>query len=504
MRRSVLAVATLGLLALPVMAQENVPPQFLNITRTDGWLESSWVVQVPSGNSDYFNTRYDSVPVYPPITELAIAGVSVGSAAFWWDTSYPLVGLFDANLTLDPSGNTPDLNSGISAGPVIGGCNWGAFNYVFGSFGGNVVPASEPQHVVCQLPPDDPGMLRIGGVARAPSESVSGWTMDGYRTPANSWDVDFGLNVVADAISELQGLPGGCNSYLHFYLSRTDESGDFRRVEMCAAEVFLGVVYHTSCSGALWQLWESFLGVPVRRLSQTLFTLPSGGGGYLRAGDFWPAGFGGLTLNFAAIGGVPGVQGSVHVSNEVTLQTLPDAPGNWGVRDDGTIETGWVVSAPSQTSDYFSNWFNCMVMPPITTVTDFKLAVMDFGTTATAFPTSGVFTANTTLDPSGWTPDLSNGFAVAPFTFVPMTFSTTSGRYVTRDFADFPYSTFGTDDVHGVIQFPPGDTGLVAVGGDVTPKPTIRWASTWTSDGYRTRARRCDTEVGWGLRLGSF
>ncbi|MEW6742468.1 MAG: hypothetical protein AB1486_06895, partial [Planctomycetota bacterium] len=91
-----------------------------------------------------------------------------------------------------------------------------------------------------------------------------------------------------------------------------------------------------------------------------------------------------------------------------------------------------------------------------------------------------------------------------PFTFVPLTFATTSGMYVTNDFGDIPYATFGTDDVHGVIQFPPGDSGWLGVGGDTTPTLAVVWGSTWTLNGYTTAANRFDAIAGWGIRLGSY
>ncbi|MEW6741799.1 MAG: hypothetical protein AB1486_03485 [Planctomycetota bacterium] len=502
MRKMALALALLGLLAMPTMAQpQNVPPQHLSITRTDGWLESGWVVSVPSGSSDHFNVRYDGLANRPLI------GVAVGSADFGSGTSYPKAGFCEPNLALDPSGNTPDLFKGVSVGPIAGGGVPGggglpAFNYVYGSFGSGWVTFHEdPVHVLCQFPPGDSGTLAIGADENPPCESFSGWTLDNYQTPSIRENVDWGLNAVVWAIRELQEQPDPPNSYLHFYLSWNDETGDFRYIWTAAAGVFVGTVYQTSLAGSLWQLWQSFLGVPIKRLSPTLFTFPSGGGGYLRAGDFWPVGFGGLTFNFVAVGGKPGVPGSLHVSNEVTLQTLPDAPCTWGRKDDGSIESGWVVSVPSGSSDYFSNWFNCMVVPPITTVTDFKLSVMDFGTTATSYPSSGVHVANTAIDPSGWTPDLSFGWAVAPFTFVPFTFATTSGMYVQRDFADIPYVSFGTDNVHGVIRFPPGDSGWLGVGADTNSGGP--WGSSWTFNGYSTPANRFDTKVGWGLRLGA-
>ncbi|MEW6744714.1 MAG: hypothetical protein AB1486_18330 [Planctomycetota bacterium] len=484
----VMAIPVVFLSSISLAVAQNVPPQYLNVTNTDGSLESAWVESHP-GPSDYWNSRFDGLSGRP------IAGVAAGSADLGVDWVYPRAGLYDANWTLDPTGNTPDLSSGFTAGPVPGGDV--VFNYVFGSFGGSVVPVLEPQHVVCQSPPD--GLMGIGNDDDT-TTVFAGWTNNGYTPPAHG-RYNWGLNPVVDAIAELKALPGGCHSYLHQYLSWTDETGDFTSLTRRLGQ-FYGLLYHTSCLGARWQVWLSSLGTPITKLTGKLFAIPSGGGGYLRAGDFLPCGFGGFTYSFVGVGGVPGVQGTVHISNEVTLILLPDPVSPWGIKDDGSIETGWVVSIPSGSSDYFSNWFYCCQTPFY--VTDFWVAVLDFGTTATSFPMSGVFAANHTLDPSGWTPDLSQGWGVQPFTFVPLTFATTSGMYVTNDFPDIPYATFGTDDVHGVIQFPPGDSGWLGVGGDTTLTPAVCWGSTWTINGYTTPANRFDGTAGWGIRLGSY
>ncbi|MEW6746646.1 MAG: hypothetical protein AB1486_28225, partial [Planctomycetota bacterium] len=413
-------------------------------------------------------------------------------------TSYPRTGLFDANITLDATGNTPDLATGTSAGALPGGGV--VYNYVYGSFGGNYTPASEPNHVATQFPPGDSATLAIANDDTS-TTLFSGWTQDGYTTPAYG-GYNFGLNAIVNRIAELQAAPAPAayDGGLSQYLESSDERGDFTTVTVGTGN-FYGLIYNNATSGVLWQLWLSFLGAPFKKLSPTLFTFPSGGGAYLRAGDFWPYGFGGFTFNFVAVSGKPGVLGSVAVSNEVTLITLPDVGCNWGIADDGVVESGWVVSIPSGSSDYFSNYFNCGFTPPVDYVTNYLLSVLDFGTTATSYPSSGVHVANTTIDPSGWTPDLSFGWAVAPYTFVPLTFATTSGMYVARDFVDIPYATFGTDDVHGVIQFPPGDSGWLGIGGDTTPSPNVNWASTWTLNGYTTAANRFDTIAGWGLRM---
>ncbi|MEW6744716.1 MAG: hypothetical protein AB1486_18340, partial [Planctomycetota bacterium] len=214
MRMVLLVSVAVALEAVPALAQD-VPPQYLNVTNTDGSLESSWAFTWPSAGPDCVNSRYDGLSGRP------IAGVALGSVGFSSDVSYPMAGLFEANWVLDPTGNTPDLSSGTSAGPVNGGN--AIFNYVFGSFAGNVVIGSEPQHVVCEIV--DRGWSLTVGIDDDTSTLFSGWTNDGYATRAYG-GFNFGLNAVGDAIAELKALPGGCHSYLHQYLSWTDETGD--------------------------------------------------------------------------------------------------------------------------------------------------------------------------------------------------------------------------------------------------------------------------------------
>ncbi|MEW6745631.1 MAG: hypothetical protein AB1486_23010 [Planctomycetota bacterium] len=478
-------------LTLSATAQD-VPPQHLNVTNTDGACESYWVVSFPSGSADFFNSRYDGLQGRP------IAGVSTATADFGSGTSYPRTGLFPSNFSLDPTGNTPDLTSGCSADALPGGGM--VYNYVYGAFSSHCVPYGEPNHVATQFPPGDSATLAIANDDTS-TTLFSGWTQDGYSTPAYG-GYNFGLNAVVDRVAELQGA-GPFEGGLVQYLYASDERGDFLTATVATGD-FYGLLYDNATSGVLWQIWLSFLGAPFKRVSPTLFTFPSGGGSYLRAGDPWPYGFGGFTFYFVAVSGMPGVPGSVRVSNEVMLVTLADAPCNWGIKDDGTFESGWVVSIPTGPSDFFSNYFNCGFTPPVNNVTDFKVAVADFGSSYTAYPLSGVFIANATLDPSGWTPDLSHGWGVQPFTFPHGGGGTTTSGFCTNDInPDIPYSTFGTDDVHGVIQLPPGDSGWLGILGDTTPTPTVTWGSTSTNDGYRTPANRFDAIAGWGLRLGS-
>jgi hypothetical protein len=282
-----------------------------------------------------------------------------------------------------------------------------------------------------------------------------------------------------------------------------DYTGDFTTVTIGAGDDY-GVGFFAGASGTLWMFFLSFLGLPVKATTGALPTIPDGTGhGFLRGGTPWPLGFGGFTFNFVAVSGQPGVPGTVGVSNEITIITTPDPGCNWGIRDDGLYEAGYVVSIPSGSSDYFNVNYNCLTSPGVSNILDMKVAVMDFGSTASAYPTTGVFDTNYTVDPSGLTPDLSIGYQVAPFTYPPGTFASTSGLMITRTFATpIAYGVFPTDDIHSVIQFPPGDSGLLGVGGD-TVNTNPDWYNAWTLDGYTTPGNDFSGTAGFGLRLGS-
>ncbi|MEW6746926.1 MAG: hypothetical protein AB1486_29670 [Planctomycetota bacterium] len=482
--RAFALVLSVSVLTGTVLWAGDDPVSTENVSLTDGTLEEGWVVSVPSGSFDFVNARHDGLSGRP------VMGISVGVADFGGGASYPLVGLYDANLALDPTGDTPDFASGISAGPLPGG---GAYlDYAYVSLGGPYYPVSEPQHVVVQLPPGDPGTLGIGLDRTGPLGGFSGWTSDGYVTLSSRLDMDLGLNVNVDVITELQGQG---EALLRTHPVAGDETGDYVTVTTYTGDD-VGFAFFGPAPGMLWML---FMWSPPRRITAGLPTLSDGQGSYARVGTVWPPGMGGYTFTFYGCAGVPGVIGSLVLMNDVTISTLPDPPTDWGVCDDGTYEEGWTVHLPSGPSDFFSVNFRNPYGKTPNMINDMRLAVMDFGTTVTAYPLSGVFPANYSVDPSGNTPDLSSPYEAAPFTFPPGIMSTTSGQLVVRTLAaPIPYGTVLTDDVHGVIQFPPGDKEWLTVGAD---RDSLPCASHWSDDAFTTPAHFF-REANWGIRLG--
>jgi hypothetical protein len=188
-------------------------------------------------------------------------------------------------------------------------------------------------------------------------------------------------------------------------------------------------------------------------------------------------------------------QASLAVAGNVGDSTI------WVTDLKGAIDSGWVVSFPTGSSDFFSVAHN--VVPGLGNsedvvdglpVTGIALSVNDFGSTST-FPMVGVFYSNFVLDPSGMTPDLQQPISTVtnPVTGTPPLFA-----FVPIDLPEVAIAP-GTSIVNAVVQEPPGDSGLLSIGGDDTDHASGN--STWSQDGYATPAI-VFTFIDWGLNPG--
>jgi hypothetical protein len=511
MRKSLFAAAAFAFLAIPAFAQRC--DQYN--TQDDGSAEGGWVVAIPAGSSDYFNVKYPISSKTPAGT--LICGMSICVADFGASVSYPVVGKYNSNLGLDPSGCTPDLGSPLASvnNPAILGPPLFTWRCV------DLIPFRTPvtpMHAVVQFPPGDPGLLGVcgdsdlnaNGGGECPGTPVvhdtSGFTQDGYATPSIQFaGATWGLGCKVDCCDTVQRTGG---PVLRFFTDPGGMCGDYCTVTRRAGD-FTGLAFW----GRLWRVnpplcdtWLIFLslfGVPLFPVGPALPSLACDSCNdadnvrddccSIRIGATLPTGVGGFTFNFVAFAACNGVAGTVGMTNEVTLKTLPDPNIQWGQYDDGSYETGWVVSIPSGSSDYFNvNFGSC----PGITISSLDMAVMDFGTSATAYPRAGVSRENLVVDASGNTPDLGATYRDFPATFPAFTFVTTSGALLNYPFAPFSPTTANT---HQFVQFPPGDPGLLGIGGD-TNSAFISGLSGWSLDGYSTPANLVGY-ANWGMRL---
>ncbi|MFO0982379.1 MAG: hypothetical protein U1E76_11690 [Planctomycetota bacterium] len=472
-----------------------------------GLIDSGWIVSAPAGSEDYFDQTYmlaagiDNSEDGVLASGLAICGTAVSVADFGSGRTYPRVGVFLSNLAVDSTGETPDLANAVAeaASPPLGQPE--LYHFVAFDLGKGTIPGGVTRvHAVAQLPPGDPGLLGIGADSHSSGTTggYAGFTTDGYQTPSQDVSfLDFGLNPGQDnstttsckpadrlphgrlrGSSWRQGVGEGDKLTLHLRAgARLDlaffgtRAGDRLRIyantQPCAPAVPVGPVLTASGD-------------------------PDGDGSYLRIHATWPSGIGGTTVRFSAVwGNAACAAAGAGFTNCITIIAEQDLP--FGACDDGTIESAWVVQIPSGPSDYFNNHFgDGRGVPGVVGLT---IAVLDFGAYLPLYPSAGVSNANLALDASGFTPDLAAPLAlVAPFTFPPGTIASTSAQYI-RHAISVAGSSLGTH-VHAWVQFPPGDSGLLAVGADTTSSVDC---SFFSLDGYATPALA--TPPNWGLRL---
>lgn len=518
MRKILFVLALFGLLVMPAFAGGNSPVTTQNLAPHDGSAEGAWVVSFPTGTFDYFNIRMDHASVEPlSIAGKPYQGMSVCEKDNAQLFNYDLVGLFAANLGLDPAGNTPNLGSGVSAVPAgLAQGIWGDFNYTSLGAGATLTVGADPQHLVVKLPTGDNGSLGVGADSTnlAGPNHFSGWTSNGYSTTANDITTVGGpwcMSLNVDANADLAPGPAG---RLLLTPRSSDEVGDYYQTTTQYTKEF-GIAFFHSHVGALFWIWISFAGLPVLPVGGILPTFPTGpapaNGGFFRLGlPSWPYGFGNSSINLVALSGVLGLKGSAHVSAEVTLNILPDPAVNpWGIRDDGAYETSWVVSATNGTADWFNVNFNDPLALLPTNIIDFKVAIANgvpgvSGSPSGAWPATGVYPANKVLDASGNTPDLGNPYEQASMLMSTNTVQYTAGVADVRTFgAAIPYATVTDNNVHGALWHAPGefDPPRAGVMAD-SSSSFITGASGWTQNAYTTPANLF-TLANWSIRLGS-
>jgi hypothetical protein len=448
---------------------------------------------------------------------LPITGIAVSVADFGSGRTYAVVGLYNPNLVLDSSGNTPDLSNPLTYAVSPPLTPPPLFDYVTYDLPDATIPAGSTKiHSVVELPPGDSGLLTVGGDSNTThlGLATSGFTTDGYATPAIMMSfIDIGLNPGQDNSTTVSCKAEEREPHGRLRVSNPTQligSGDRLSLTIRAGDP-IQLAFFGPQIGDMARLYCTLAPtnpvipreadrnlapcIPAVHLGPVLTTTPDpdGSGSYLRVDATWPAGYGGRAFQFRAAWGNPACSNpGVGFTNCVTVIAKPDP--EFGICDDGTVETGWVVQIPSGSSDYFNNSFGAP-FGKVNGVVGLTISVLDFGTSAAGYPTSGVSNANLVVDPSGNTPDIGNPLAaVSPFTFPPGSFETTSPSYTSHG-VSIPGGSLSAH-VHGWVQFPPGDPGLLGVGGDTTQN---NGCSFFSLDGYSSPA--ISFFVNWGIRI---
>lgn len=493
MRKALLSFAAMALAAAGASAQSENSTIWSNQAVA---IDSGWVVIFPTGSSDYFSQAFAAVATLnvedgTVSKSMPIRGVGVASSDFGTTQTYPTVGVFRPNVSLDPGGNTPDLSLPIATSTETY-VTAPLFTYQdYDTTAQASIPLSDATTLsVAQLPPGDPGLLGVGADSNA-APGTSGFTQDGFATPSVTLTfLDFGM-----AIGQDNSATSSCKP------ADRAPSGRLRTQKLTAAGIMngdhlttvvtggdtLNLAFFGTKSGDKFRLYFNTAPcTPAIAIGPVLGTANDGDGDgtFLRINATFPSGFGGQTFRFSAVWGngaclAPGA----GFTNCVTVITTADA--QYGIIDDCTMESGWVVNIPALSSDYFNNSFGAKPSG-VNGVTALTISVFDFVTATPAYPTSGVSTANTTVDASGNTPHVTGGgvlATVSPFTFTSGTFATTCSQFVSHAVSVSGGAMTGPS-IHGWVQFPPGDPGLAGVGADTSSGTTGK--SFFSLDAYTT------------------
>jgi len=188
MRKALLSFAAFALAAAGASAQDSTIWSCV----VPGVPDGGWVVQFPTGSSDYFNNDFGPVP----LTVNNVLGIGVSVLDFVTAVpAYPQVGLSDANLAIDPTGHTPDL-SGPGLLSVIAPFTFpsGSFETTYIRYTSQTCPLPVPTssfvshaHGWVQFPQGDSGLLGVGGDSSSGPYYSTFYTLDGYSSPAISF-----------------------------------------------------------------------------------------------------------------------------------------------------------------------------------------------------------------------------------------------------------------------------------------------------------------------------
>lgn len=534
MRKALFGLATLALVATTASAQVENASIWSHQIGNDAAIDGGWVVSIPALTSDSFSAAYNVTAGVGDNNDrqfingnMNVNGVGLSVADFGTTQTFTQVGVFRPNLALDPSGLTPNLSVPIatSTTTVTTGTPLFTFQFFPTTTDGDIPTGDTTAVASVQFPVGDPGLLGIGADSTASGTGNCGFTQDNYATPTIIASfIDMGINIGQDntnttsckqADRKLHGrlraqtigsAGGGTSVTQGDKLACTVAAGDTLNLGFFGTKpgasdkisfrfYFAGVGPVPPCS-------------PSTALGPVLPAISDGDadnrGVFFRVNAPFPSGFAGNTFKFAAVWGnnpstclSPGVGFTNCVA--IAIGDDPPPPPPFGRCDDGTVETGWVVTIPTLTSDYFNNSFGA-APGGYGGSTGYAVSVLDFLTAVPAYPTSGFSNPNLGVDPSGNTPDVAGAgviVTVSPFTFPAGTFATTDGAYVVQP-AAAAGGAFSGISIHAWIQFPPGDPGLLGIGGDTT---NPLGCSYFTQDAYTSPAIFFGGIANWGLRI---
>src|SRR5262245_29893061 len=323
MQRSALTLS-LSLTLTPLALAGHDGDSTIWVTNLHDAIDTAWVISFPTFSSDYFSNAHAVVAGSGDSEHVAdglpITGISVSVADFYSSLTYPMVVVFYSNLTIDPSGVTPDLSQPIGSlsNPALPSTQ--AFEFVpFDLPANKIATGTQTVNTVVQLPPGDSGLLGVGADESSSATDLSAYTQDGFTSPAIVFTIlDLGLNPGQDNTTTTSCNPANRLPHGRLRVSGLPSTevgaGDHLTTTAVAGRPIMPSFFGNQSGDQLRLVATASHCGPGVALGPVLSALPDadGDGSHLRLTADWPFGYGSTTFQFTALWGnsscpVPGV-----------------------------------------------------------------------------------------------------------------------------------------------------------------------------------------------------
>lgn len=550
MRKWFASLGVLGFASAAMAQTMPVPPvggcgESQMIFFDDGSAETSWKVSYPTGAGDAFNLDFDDLA-----GGMTARGVALNT--FLSTNTGPLgiryIALCSDNIGLDSTGHTPDLSSPLSilgsltGSTIVTGSPGISAGYCSGFVGYDLpdvtIPSTGGLHTVTTCVTGDTGTWLCSDLTNAnASNGRSYFTINNYSTPALALSAKLQMRLIADVnVTEPTGSA-------YFTVNNFPVAVSFSQTDNVTTTLWSNCATQPTLyfQGAFITGYP-FIPAPALVLStgfENFSTISDSQQGTVcgpasdpSSGPCVPAGlvfkFGAFYLDNCDL--TKKGKSKVKLTNLVTC-TITPSPKKcnpcvcWGQFDDGQVENFWKDQNPAGPADYFNVRFGSFIdpnsgLPCQSKVSDFQIPTYDTCTIFSAgnpnpkWGSIGLYTANTGVDSTGNTPDLSNPVVSATsLSYTPgvLDFSYPCSTY---DFPDVNTSTSsalaGLTNGHVVAGWNPGDTctwmggdtdGTDDAGTSTDACSTIPSTSTFfTITGYSTAAIQA-TYANWMMKV---
>ena len=448
------ALALVGSAATAQTIPSSIGDFLYQLVYDDNDPETSFKIFYPSAAGEGLNVDLNTDGAGMTVMAISVqAYISSGSE------TWKYVGLFPDNLTVDPSGRTPDLGNPMAVlnNPTGGPASGGAYCLSFTHYD---IPDTQlgtaGAHIALANVTGDSGTWLCTDFWDASGANHTGtrhsfFTTDDYATPASYPFSKWNWMVRA---SGAPPTPNGGTFLINGGTNVVQKAGTTITMSFWSADTSAPTLYVQYL-----KLGLSFIALPAMILQTGQINFVPGPIQQLgQLSGIAPCAAVGLTLDFTAffsdnLDKKPNGQNKIKLANTATVffKAYKACTPNicFGIRDDGTLDggiynphiwSGFGSAAGSKDVSTNNQGFVSPIPPAVTNLTAVEVNTWDFCGNA-CWQAVGIYPANTVLDPTGNSPDMNN-----PFTSLGSA-SACSGLGAYTGVWGFPAQVYDTPDI---------------------------------------------------------